>query len=174
MDFKVSPSPFRSGSVTVPGDKSISHRALMLGSIAKGRTEVTGFLNGEDCLATAAAMRALGVEVREMSATDLVIEGVGLHGLRAPDGPLNLGNSGTAMRLMAGLLAGQAFDTVLTGDASLSGRPSAAGQQTTPHLFVPEGLKDINKFVSDGAGNFTHLGIQGKRVFQVKTFFGLS
>ena len=123
MDFKVSPSPFRSGAVTVPGDKSISHRALMLGSIADGRTEVAGFLNGEDCLATAAAMRALGVAVRETSATDLVIEGVGLRGLRAPEGPLDLGNSGTAMRLMAGLLAGQAFDTVLTGDASLSGRP---------------------------------------------------
>jgi 3-phosphoshikimate 1-carboxyvinyltransferase len=123
MDFKVSPAPFRSGTITVPGDKSISHRALMLGSIAAGRTEVAGFLNGADCMATAAAMRALGVEIRETSPTDLEIEGAGLRGLRAPPGPLDLGNSGTAMRLMAGLLAGQAFSSVLTGDESLSGRP---------------------------------------------------
>lgn len=123
MDFKVRPASFGSGTVTVPGDKSISHRALMLGSIATGRTEVSGFLAGEDCLATAAAMRALGVRIEQQSPTDLVIDGVGRDGLRAPAGPLDLGNSGTAMRLMAGLLAGQAFDTVLTGDQSLSGRP---------------------------------------------------
>jgi 3-phosphoshikimate 1-carboxyvinyltransferase len=123
MDFKVSPAPFRSGTVTVPGDKSISHRALMLGSIASGRTRVSGFLNGEDCLATAAAMRALGVVIHDLSATELEIEGVGLRGLQAPPGSLDLGNSGTAMRLMAGLLAGQSFDSVLTGDASLSARP---------------------------------------------------
>ena len=123
MDFKVSPAPFRSGTVTVPGDKSISHRALMLGSIANGRTEVSGFLNGEDCLATAAAMRALGVAIRETSPTDLEIAGAGLRGLRGAPGPLDLGNSGTAMRLIAGLLVGQDFDSVLTGDQSLSGRP---------------------------------------------------
>ena len=123
MDFRVRPAPFTSGRISVPGDKSISHRALMLGSIATGRTEVSGFLAGEDCLATAAAMRALGVGIEEQSATHLVIDGVGRDGLQAPAGPLDLGNSGTAMRLMAGLLAGQPFDTVLTGDASLSGRP---------------------------------------------------
>ena len=122
MDFEVNPAQFRDGTATVPGDKSISHRALMLGSIAQGRTEVQGFLAGEDCLATAAAMRALGVGITQ-SGTDLVIEGAGLNGLRAPSAPLDLGNSGTAMRLMAGLLAGQRFDTVLTGDASLSTRP---------------------------------------------------
>ena len=77
MDFKVRPASFRSGTVTVPGDKSISHRALMLGSVATGRTEVSGFLAGEDCLATAAAMRALGVRIEQLSATDLVIDGVG-------------------------------------------------------------------------------------------------
>lgn len=123
MDFKVSPATFRSATVRVPGDKSISHRALMLGSIAEGQTEVSGFLAGEDCLATAAAMRALGVNIEQPSATELVIDGVGLHGLRAPAHELDLGNSGTAMRLMAGLLAGQPFDSVLSGDASLSGRP---------------------------------------------------
>ena len=130
MDFIVTPSRLRDARITVPGDKSISHRALMLGSIATGRTEVTGFLAGEDCLATAAAMRALGVSIEQPTATELVIEGAGLNGLRAPTGELDLGNSGTAMRLMAGLLAAQSFDSVLTGDASLQSRPM--GRIMTP------------------------------------------
>ena len=123
MDFQVTPSSVRDASVTVPGDKSVSHRALMLGSIAEGRTTVSGFLAGEDCLATLAAMRALGVEIQQASPTEMTISGVGLHGLRAPAADLDLGNSGTAMRLMAGLLSGQPFDSVLTGDESLNGRP---------------------------------------------------
>ena len=106
-------------SVTVPGDKSVSHRSLMLGSIAEGRTEVRGFLAGEDCLATLAAMRALGVTIDQPSATEMSIDGVGLHGLSASTDDLDLGNSGTAMRLMAGLLCGQPFASVLTGDESL-------------------------------------------------------
>jgi 3-phosphoshikimate 1-carboxyvinyltransferase len=123
MHFKVTPSTLRDARVNVPGDKSVSHRALMLGSVAMGRTEVSGFLDGEDCLATAAAMRSLGVTIEQPGPTDLVIEGVGLRGLRPPAANIDLGNSGTAMRLMAGLLSGQAFDSVLTGDASLTGRP---------------------------------------------------
>ena len=123
MDFRISPAPFTDATVSVPGDKSISHRALMLGSIARGRTLVSGFLAGEDCMATAAAMRALGVNIEQPGPTEMVIDGVGLHGLKAPTHDLDLGNSGTAMRLMAGLLAGQAFDSVLVGDESLSGRP---------------------------------------------------
>ena len=123
MDFQVTPSSVRDASVTVPGDKSVSHRALMLGSIAEGRTEVSGFLAGEDCLATLAAMRALGVEIQQPKPTEMSIEGVGLHALKAPRTDLDLGNSGTAMRLMAGLLSGQPFDSVLTGDESLNGRP---------------------------------------------------
>ena len=123
MDYRISPAHFRDGTVTVPGDKSISHRALMLGSIARGRTTVTGFLAGEDCLATAGAMRGRGVPIEQLSATALRIDGVGLNGLQAPAGHLDLGNSGTAMRLMTGLLAGQSFNSVLTGDESLSGRP---------------------------------------------------
>jgi 3-phosphoshikimate 1-carboxyvinyltransferase len=95
----------------------------MLGSIAEGRTEVSGFLAGEDCLATLAAMRSMGVDIQQASATEMSIEGVGLHGLRGADADLDLGNSGTAMRLMTGLLAGQGFDSVLIGDESLSGRP---------------------------------------------------
>jgi len=123
MRLKITPSKVHDASVSVPGDKSISHRALMLGSIAEGRTEVSGFLAGEDCLATLVTMRALGVEIREQGPTGMSIKGVGLHGLQAPAAYLDLGNSGTAMRLMAGLLSAQAFSSVLTGDESLSSRP---------------------------------------------------
>jgi 3-phosphoshikimate 1-carboxyvinyltransferase len=111
------------GEVTVPGDKSISHRALLLGAIAQGTTEVEGFLESEDCLATLNAMRAMGVTIERPAAARLVIDGVGLHGLSAPARPLDMGNAGTALRLAMGLLAGQAFDATLTGDASLSRRP---------------------------------------------------
>lgn len=123
MDFRIEPAPATGGTITVPGDKSVSHRALMFGSIADGTTRVGGFLAGEDCLATLAACRAMGVAVETPSPTHVVVHGVGLHGLAAPVKPLDLGNSGTAMRLMCGLLAGQAFDSTLIGDASLSGRP---------------------------------------------------
>ncbi|MDJ0751016.1 MAG: 3-phosphoshikimate 1-carboxyvinyltransferase [Woeseiaceae bacterium] len=123
MDFVVTPSRLHDARIRVPGDKSVSHRSLMLGSIAVGRTEVSGFLDGADCLATERAMRALGVSIERPSDTEVVISGVGLHGLRAAAADLDLGNSGTAMRLMAGLLAAQPFDSVLTGDKSLSGRP---------------------------------------------------
>jgi len=123
MHFKVSPSKVKDAKVTVPGDKSVSHRSLLLGSIASGRTDVSGFLAGEDCLQTLAAMRALGVSIEQPGPTEVSIDGVGLHGLKSSATALDLGNSGTAMRLMAGLLSGQAFDSVLTGDASLTGRP---------------------------------------------------
>ncbi len=123
MDFRVEPSSVHDARVVVPGDKSISHRAVMLGSIAKGQSRVTGFLPGEDCLATLRAYEAMGVSIQRHDATSLTITGAGLHGLRPPAGALDLGNSGTAMRLMAGLMAGQAFDSELVGDESLSGRP---------------------------------------------------
>jgi 3-phosphoshikimate 1-carboxyvinyltransferase len=111
------------GDTTIPGDKSISHRALMLGAIAEGRTEVSGFLAGEDCLATMAAVRSMGVEVSWSGGDELSIEGSGLYGLSAPAAALDMGNSGTAMRLFAGLLCAQSFDSVLVGDDSLSRRP---------------------------------------------------
>ncbi len=113
------------GIVEVLGDKSVSHRALMLGSIASGTTEISGFLAGEDCLATLQAFRDMGVEITQHDATRLSIQGVGSVGLRQPKAPLDLKNSGTAMRLMAGVMAGQGFDSVLTGDESLTGRPMA-------------------------------------------------
>jgi 3-phosphoshikimate 1-carboxyvinyltransferase len=112
-----------SGSITVPGDKSISHRSLMLSGIATGRSEVTGFLPSEDCLASMAAMRALGVGIEQADATRVIVHGVGLHGLRGASFALDMGNAGTAIRLFTGLLAAQAFDSILVGDASLMKRP---------------------------------------------------
>ena len=123
MQFLVQPGSVRDAAVAVPGDKSISHRAVMLGSIASGTTRISGFLNGEDCLATLAAMSSMGVAAEQVDATTVTIHGVGLRGLQAPAAALDMGNSGTAMRLMAGLLSGQAFDTRLVGDESLSSRP---------------------------------------------------
>jgi 3-phosphoshikimate 1-carboxyvinyltransferase len=123
MLYRVEPGNIRARKVSVPGDKSISHRALMLGSIAEGNSRITGFLNGDDCLATLAAMREMGVTIDEDDATTVVVEGVGMNGLKAPASQLDMGNSGTAMRLMSGLLAGQRFTADLTGDSSLSGRP---------------------------------------------------
>lgn len=123
LRFKVTPGGRLAGRVRVPGDKSISHRSIMLGSLAQGVTEVSGFLEGEDSLATLAAFRAMGVAIEGPDAGRVSIRGVGLNGLQAPGAALYLGNSGTSMRLTAGLLAGQTFDTTLTGDASLSGRP---------------------------------------------------
>ena len=123
MHFKVTPSRIGDAAVSVPGDKSISHRALMLGAIADGPTRVIGFLAGEDCLSTLTAMRALGISIRQPGPTELSVDGVGRDGLCPPSADLDLGNSGTAMRLMAGLLSGQPFDSVLTGDNSLNSRP---------------------------------------------------
>ncbi len=111
------------GELRVPGDKSISHRSIMLGALAVGRTTVAGFLDGEDCLATIAAFQAMGVRIEQPRPGSVVIEGVGLHGLQAPAAPLDMGNSGTAMRLLCGVLAGQSFDSILIGDSSLSRRP---------------------------------------------------
>lgn len=111
------------GVVRVPGDKSISHRAIMLGSLADGTTQVSGFLEGQDALATLAAFRRMGVDIEGPADGRVVIHGVGLHGLRAPGGPLDMGNSGTSMRLLCGLLAAQPFATTLIGDASLVTRP---------------------------------------------------
>jgi 3-phosphoshikimate 1-carboxyvinyltransferase len=123
MHYLIQPAAIGDAVVTVPGDKSVSHRAIMLGSIAEGVTEVSGFLAGEDCLATMGAFRNMGVMIERPADTELVVHGAGLRGLRAPRGDLDLGNSGTAMRLMAGVLAGQDFAATLTGDASLTGRP---------------------------------------------------
>ena len=112
------------GSIKVPGDKSISHRSIMLGSIATGITKVTGFLQGEDSLATLNSFKEMGVQI-ERQGSNVTIHGVGMRGLKEPSKPLNLGNSGTSIRLMSGLLSAQNFDSELCGDESLSKRPMA-------------------------------------------------
>lgn len=122
-DFIVEPAAGIAGRLRVPGDKSISHRALMLGAIASGTTRITGFLEGEDCLATLRAVTALGARVERPAAGEVRIEGVGLEGLKAPPSVLDMGNAGTAMRLFMGLLSGQPFDSELIGDESLMRRP---------------------------------------------------
>jgi 3-phosphoshikimate 1-carboxyvinyltransferase len=123
ITFKVQPGGLLNGTVRVPGDKSMSHRSIMLGSLAEGVTHVTGFLNAEDAISTLEAFRAMGVQIEGPKNGEVTIHGVGKHGLQAPKEPLYLGNSGTSMRLLSGLLAGQDFDSTLTGDKSLSGRP---------------------------------------------------
>ena len=154
MYLTVKPSALTSGTVTVPGDKSISHRALMLGAIAEGPTRIHGFLNGEDCLATLTALRGLGVVIEQLSDTELIVEGCGSSGLNAPSGPLDMGNSGTAMRLFAGLLSGQPFSSTLIGDESLSQRPMN-------RVISP--LTDMGAHI-DASGGKPPLEIQGGQV----------
>ncbi|TXI29326.1 MAG: 3-phosphoshikimate 1-carboxyvinyltransferase [Ottowia sp.] len=118
------------GSLRIPGDKSISHRAVMFAALADGVSTTDGFLEGEDTPATAAIFARMGVRIETPSASRRIVHGVGVDGLQAPDGPLDCGNAGTGMRLLAGLLATQPFDSVLVGDASLSKRPMR--RVTTP------------------------------------------
>jgi 3-phosphoshikimate 1-carboxyvinyltransferase len=111
------------GDVRVPGDKSVSHRAIMLAALAQGTSRITGFLEGEDTLATARAFAQMGVRIDAPRASERIVHGVGLRGLRAAGGDIDCGNAGTGMRLLTGILAGQEFDSTLIGDASLSKRP---------------------------------------------------
>lgn len=161
LRFIVQPGGKLTGRIRVPGDKSISHRSIMLGSLAEGTTQVSGFLQGEDCLCTLQAFRNMGVQIDGPTEEGKVtIHGVGLHGLKAPTTDLDMGNSGTSMRLMSGLMSGQAFDVRMTGDSSLSKRPMKrvtvplaqmgaridATEQGTPPLNVHGGsrLKGIH------------------------------
>lgn len=123
LRYVLKPGGKVNGACRVPGDKSISHRSIMFGSIAEGVTEVTGFLEGEDALSTLQAFRDMGVKIEGPEDGRVTIHGVGLQGLKKPEKPLNVGNAGTAMRLLMGLLAGQNFEFTLTGDASLTKRP---------------------------------------------------
>ncbi|WP_227681046.1 bifunctional prephenate dehydrogenase/3-phosphoshikimate 1-carboxyvinyltransferase [Psychrobacter alimentarius] len=121
--YIITPSNTVSGTITIPGDKSISHRSIMLGSLATGVTHVTGFLEGEDALATLQAFRDMGVTIEGPDNGKLTIHGVGMNGLKPSKTPLYMGNSGTSMRLLAGILAAQPFDSVMLGDTSLNKRP---------------------------------------------------
>nr|WP_242469455.1 3-phosphoshikimate 1-carboxyvinyltransferase [Rhabdochromatium marinum] len=160
MRFDLTPGGTLGGCLTVPGDKSISHRAVMLSAIADGASEISGFLEGADSLATLRAFRQLGVEIEGPEQGRVRVHGVGLHGLQPAAAPLEMGNSGTSMRLLTGLLSGQSFATELVGDASLSKRPmgrvveplstmgariTASAQGTAPLLIQPagEGLRGI-------------------------------
>lgn len=150
--FFVQPGGKLQGRFRVPGDKSISHRSIMLGSIADGDSRVRGFLEAEDALATLKAFQAMGVSIERRGAGDILIHGVGIDGLKAPREPLYLGNSGTSMRLLSGLLAGQSFDVELTGDASLSGRPMRR---------VMDPLAQMGARIDSTAGGTAPLSIHG-------------
>jgi 3-phosphoshikimate 1-carboxyvinyltransferase len=123
LDWISQPATALHGEVVVPGDKSVSHRSMMLSAIAEGTSHIRGFLEGEDTRATAAVLAQLGVRIEAPSSGERIVHGVGLHGLRASDKPLDCCNADTGMRLLAGLFAGQAFDSTLVGDESLSKRP---------------------------------------------------
>jgi 3-phosphoshikimate 1-carboxyvinyltransferase len=150
--YRLSPGGHGQASLRVPGDKSMSHRSVMLGALAEGMTEVTGFLEGEDSLATLQAFRDMGVLIEGPDRGRLAIHGVGLHGLKAPARPLYLGNSGTSMRLLCGLLAGQNFAAELIGDESLSKRPMAR---------VADPLRQMGAVIETAEGGRPPLKIQG-------------
>lgn len=122
MKQRIEASRGLKGTLTIPGDKSISHRSIMFGSLAEGDTEITGFLYGDDCLSTVGAFRSMGIEI-DVTDEKIVVHGRGLHGLSEPDNVIDVGNSGTTIRLISGILAGQNFNTVLTGDDSIRKRP---------------------------------------------------
>ena len=140
--YLAGPGGVAQGELTVPGDKSISHRSLMLGGIAQGVTDITGFLAGEDCLATLRALQALGVRIERPEDQHVIVHGVGLHGLRAATKPLDMGNAGTAMRLSMGLLAPQSFNSTLIGDESLMSRPME--RAATPLRLMGARIKTQN------------------------------
>ena len=158
LDWRTAPAgrPLR-GEIVVPGDKSISHRAVMLASLATGTSRIRGFLEGEDTRATARVFARMGVQIDAPSAGERIVHGVGLHGLRAADGPLDCGNAGTAMRLLCGLLAGQSFDSTLVGDASLSRRPMRR---------VTEPLARMGACIETGPDGTPPLHIHGGRHLQ--------
>ncbi|ASK34471.1 bifunctional prephenate dehydrogenase/3-phosphoshikimate 1-carboxyvinyltransferase [Alloalcanivorax mobilis] len=150
--FVVAPGGRLQGRLRVPGDKSISHRSIMLASLAQGVTEVEGFLEGEDALATLQAFRDMGVVIEGPHNGQVTVHGVGLHGLKAPEEPLYMGNSGTSMRLLTGLLAGQAFDVELSGDESLAKRPMER---------VAKPLREMGAHITTGEGGRPPVRIHG-------------
>lgn len=156
ITFKINPGGFLKGEARVPGDKSISHRSVILGSLAEGVTHVKGFLEAEDALATLQAFRDMGVKIDGPENGELTIYGVGKNGLKAPQKELYLGNSGTSMRLLSGLLAGQPFNSVLTGDKSLSGRPMK--RVTEPLAKMGANIKTTEK----GTAPLQITGMAGK------------
>ncbi len=134
MNLTVRPVSSLRGEISVPGDKSITHRALLLSALADGPGRITGYLDGGDCRATIGCLRALGVDIELRSAGELLVHGVGLHGWQEPDDVLNCVRSGTTMRLLAGLLAGQPFYSVLGAEAQLRRRPMERSASCGPKV----------------------------------------
>jgi 3-phosphoshikimate 1-carboxyvinyltransferase len=155
LQFRVRPGGRLRGRVRVPGDKSISHRGVMLGAIAEGITRIDGFLRAADCLATISAFRAMGVRIDEDANGEVRVHGVGLRGLKAASSALDLGNSGTSMRLLAGLLCGQAFNSELRGDASLNRRPMRR---------IAEPLRGMGAVIQTSEQDTPPLRIHGRRL----------
>lgn len=142
------------GAVTVPGDKSISHRAVMFGALASGDTHITGFLMGEDCLSTISCFRQMGVKI-DVSDDEVVVHGAGMHGLQEPSELLYTGNSGTTTRLLCGILAGQPFRSVLSGDASIQKRPMG-------RIIKP--LREMGANIDGKDGNLCPLTVSGSEL----------
>ena len=157
LDWIAGPGGPLRGTIDIPGDKSVSHRALMLAAIAEGTSRITGFLEGEDTRATAAILARLGVRIETPAPSERVVHGVGLHGLKASTEPLDCGNAGTGMRLLAGLLAGQGFASTLVGDASLSRRPMG-------RVIAP--LEAMGARIEAGAGGVPPLRIHARNNLQ--------
>ncbi len=154
-ELRIRPSRGLKGELTLPGDKSISHRSVLLAALADGTTEISGFLTGEDTQHTARAMQQLGIPVEGIGSDRLVVHGKGLDGLSEPAGVLDLGNSGTGMRLLAGLLAGQDFFSVLTGDQYLTKRPMGR---------IVDPLRRMGAVIDGrGDGKLAPLAIRGTR-----------
>jgi 3-phosphoshikimate 1-carboxyvinyltransferase len=162
LNLRVTPVARLAGEVEVPGDKSISHRAALFGALAEGRTEISGYLEGEDCLATIRAVRALGVEVTRKGEGRYLVDGNGPAGLSEPDNVIDCGNSGTSARLRLGVLAGQPFTTVLTGDDSLRRRPM--GRVTEPLVRMGAAV------VGRDHGRRLPLAITGRRPLRALTY----
>lgn len=153
MDMKISAASALQGIIDVPGDKSISHRALFLGAIAEGTTRVTNFLPAQDCLSTLHCLEMLGARIRRQSTDDLEIKGVGFRGFKEPPNVLDAGNSGTTLRILPGILAAQNFFSVMTGDESLRSRPMK-------RILTPLTMMGANIWARDG-GNLAPIAIQG-------------
>lgn len=156
--MQISPCGPLRGEITVLGDKSISHRAVMLGALASGTTHITGFLMGEDCLSTIDCFRKMGVQI-DVTAEEVIVEGVGLHGLSAPTDTLYTGNSGTTTRLLCGILAGQPFASTLTGDASIQKRPMGR---------VMQPLREMGASITGKDGNLCPLHIRPSELLGIE------
>ena len=159
MDKRIRKARRTSGTVCVPGDKSIAHRAVMLGGISRGTSRIENFPASQDCLSTARCLSSLGVRIDRLDETVLQVHGTGLRGLQQPPGPLDAGNSGTTMRLLSGLLAGQDFPVTLTGDNSLNKRPMKR---------IIEPLRSMGAEISGAGGDrFAPLQIRGGRLHAI-------